>query len=90
MSRLHVRLDDELGTMTSYVIDYVNSVDMIVAMWLVQCVEFITLSIGGVLAQFRTTLVENEQTNKCLRHDIVNQCAFVHVDPENRTMGCPT
>ena len=57
--------------MTSYVIIIVNSMDMIVAICLVQCVELRTLKIGGIFAQFHNTLVENKQTTKCSRKAII-------------------
>jgi hypothetical protein len=25
----------------------------------------------------------------CMVHNMIKQCAFIHVGPENKTMGCP-
>ena len=44
------------------------------------------ISVGFLISMF--TLLQNENLFVHLKHNIIKQCAFVHVGPEKIIMGC--
>jgi hypothetical protein len=49
--------------------------------------EDMCLKAIGVCAQNLLNILGSK--GNIIEHHIIKQCAFVHVDPENITMGCP-